>query len=151
MRRLASLMPVVSRLASYLSGPSSLYGQVSSASSCVLRKCSATVSTAIFDATSPEACPPMPSATMASLASSGRKNESSLWARLSPMLVSPLKRTRMLRMGNEELTGRLSGRASSYHITAQKPKLRPDPQGQRATRPRLLDVGVTVDDVLERL
>src|SRR5512144_1553974 len=93
----------------------------------------------------------MPSATMASLASSGRKKESSLWARLSPMLVSPLKRTRMLRMGNEELTGRSSGRVSSYHIAPQKPKLRPDPQGERAARPRLLHVGVAVDDVLERL
>src|SRR5690349_4161109 len=94
----------------------------------------------------------MPSATMASLASSGRKNESSLWARLRPMLVSPLKRTRMLRMGNEELiASQSSGRESSYHITPEKPKLRADPQRQGAATSLLLDVGVTVDDVLERL
>src|SRR6185436_1985851 len=68
------------------------------------------MSTAIFDATSPEAWPPMPSATMASLSASGRKKLSSLCWRLRPMLVSPAKRTRPPRMGKDELL-----RATEYH------------------------------------
>jgi hypothetical protein len=63
MRRFASLMPVMSRFSSYPFERSILYGHVRSGSSDVAEKNSRKVSIAILDATSPEACPPIPSAT----------------------------------------------------------------------------------------
>ena len=69
------------------------------------------VSTAMRLATSPDACPPMPSATIASRSLSGRKNESSLWARFIPTLVSPAKRARIPSSGNDELMDSVSYRS----------------------------------------
>src|SRR5450432_226354 len=47
------------------------------------------VSTVIFDATSPAACPPIPSATMKSPSSLSKARESSLCLRLRPTSVKP--------------------------------------------------------------
>src|SRR5438067_717364 len=150
-------MPLIRRLASKRSEWSSLYGQVISPSSCVERKCSATVSTAIFDATSPDAWPPMPSATMARRSASGRKKLSSLCWRFMPMLVSPEKRTRMERIGKEELIGRgesYHGPLRRHHLLAGGVAGQAD-EAQLGTGAQhelaLADVRVAVDDVLQFL
>src|SRR6185503_17895810 len=146
---LASLIAVTSRVMSAPPRRSTLNGQVSTCSSAVSLKYSTTVSTAMRLATSPEAWPPMPSATIASRSSTGRCSASSLWLRVTPTWVSPAKRTRMLSRGKEVLMA-----ATSIAPGARSQKSRHD---QRQPRPGLqaqlgrAAVDVAVDGVGERL
>ena len=93
------MIDVVMRLTSARRSRSTLYGQVRVCWSAVSRKYSTMMSTASRLATSPEAWPPIPSATIASRTSVGRWIESSLWSRFRPMLVAPEKRTRLASRG----------------------------------------------------
>ena len=76
--RLASMIPVTMRLTWVRRSRSTLYGQVSVCCFAVSAKWSLISSTASRLATSPDACPPMPSATMHSRSPSGSEIESSL-------------------------------------------------------------------------
>src|SRR5262245_38480594 len=125
------------RVTSARTSRSTLYGQVSTWSSVVFLKNSTMVSTAIRLATSPEACPPMPSATMASRSSTGRCRLSSLWVRFMPTWVSPENRTRIPSSGNDELI------AGDYTLRHDELDGRPGLQDQALRRL----VRVAVDDV----
>src|SRR5688572_18057871 len=102
---LASITAWVMRLISERSSDSTLYGHVSVCGSVFACEYTVTMWTASRFATSPEACPRVPSATMARRSVVGSEIESSLCSRLRPMLVAPEKRTRLSSRGKDELTG----------------------------------------------
>src|SRR5258708_7233855 len=103
----------------------------------------------------------MPSATMTSRSTSGRKRLSSLCCRFIPMWVSPEKRTRRARMVKVELIAR----PTAYHrrdarpngrsrelllatrIAAQADKV--DRRSDAELEPALGDVRVAVDRIAE--
>jgi hypothetical protein len=80
---LACLMATTKRFSGYDRAPSILYGQVA-LSSLERAKNLRITSTAIFEATSPLAWAPIPSATRKSCSSSMMQKESSLWLYFSP-------------------------------------------------------------------
>src|SRR5687768_1799106 len=93
-------------------------------------------------ATSPEAWPPMPSATMASRSSTGRCSASSLCARAMPTWVSPAKRTLMLSSGKDVLIA-----PPEYNSRDDQPEARTGLQLQLFHAA----VEIAVDGVRERL
>src|SRR5215467_12894226 len=92
--RLATRMPVRRRFSSSDRLVSKWKGQVTS-SLAVVRKNSEMVSVAIFDATSPARCPPMPSATTKRSYSFSTTKESSLCSRWSPTSLIPAATARI--------------------------------------------------------